>query len=310
MSTIDIRRLAVQNAEKENRHRRSPPMYLRSLVQAWLKNAANAKVREAVVQAAKGQLAQPAVEPPTGELKACHLGIVFALGIESGCLEDILQGALTIRGSGLVVREGGLKGRRVVVMLSGAGRKKAAAATELLIDGHRPQRVISAGFAGGLCPSLKRHDILIADRLLDANGGEMPVELPAGLAAMVAQPGVRCGPLLTADHVVRLPSEKQSLFERYGALAVDMETFAVAEVCGRRQIAFSSIRVINDPADEELPRDMEHLLAQKTEAARLGAAVGAFWRRPASAKDMYQLRENALVASDRLAKFLAQTGFD
>jgi len=34
------------------------------------------------------------------------------------------------------------------------------------------------------------------------------------------------------------------------------------------------------------------------------------WRRPASAKDMYQLRENALVASGRLAKFLAQSSFD
>ena len=88
-----------------------------------------------------------------------------------------------------------------------------------------------------------------------------------------------------------------------------METFAVAEVCAARQVAFSSIRVINDTADEALPRDVEHLLAQKTAAARLGAALGAVWRRPASAKDMYQLRENALVASGRLAKFLAETLF-
>jgi adenosylhomocysteine nucleosidase len=285
-------------------------MYLRSLVHAWLKNAANAKVREAVAQAAKGQLAQPAVEPPAGELKPCHLGIVFALGIESGCLEDLLQGAVTIRGSGFVAREGGLKGRRTVVILSGAGVKKAAAATELLIDGHRPQRVVSAGFGGGLCPSLKRNDILIADRVLNSDGSELSVELPAGLAAIATQPGVRRGPLLTADQVVRLPSEKQELFRRYGALAVDMETFAVAEVCRRRQVAFTSVRVINDPAGEKLPRDMEHLLAQQTEVARLGAALGAIWRRPGSAKDLYQLRENALVASGRLAKFLAQSSFD
>ena len=285
-------------------------MSLRFLVLSWLQNAAKTKVRETVVQAAQGQLAQPAVEPPAEEPKPCHLGIVFALGVESGCLEDILQGAITIRGSGLVAREGGLKGRRVVVIRCGAGRKKAAAATELLIDGHRPQRVISAGFCGGLCPSLKRNDILIADRLLDVNGGEMPVEVPAGLAAMAGQPGVRCGPLLTVDRIVRLPSEKQQLFRRYGALAVDMETFAVAEVCRRREVAFSSIRVVNDPADETLPRDMEHLLTQKTEVARLGAALGAIWRRPGSAKDMYLLRENALVASGRLAKFLAQGSFD
>ncbi len=86
-----------------------------------------------------------------------------------------------------------------------------------------------------------------------------------------------------------------------------METFAVAEVCAARQVAFSSIRVTNDAADQALPRDVEHLLAQKTAAARLGAALGALLHRPGSAKDMYQLRENALIASGRLAKFLAAT---
>ncbi len=247
--------------------------------------------------------------PPAEEPKPCDLGVVFALGIESGCFEDLLQGIVTIRPSGLVAREGGLNGRRTVVILSGAGRKKAAAATEVLIDGHHPRHVISAGFAGGLCPSLKRNDILVADRLLNAAGGVLPLELPAGLSVAIAAPGVYRGALLTADQIVRLPSEKQALFQRYGALAVDMETFAVAEVCQRRQVGFSSIRVINDPADEKLPRDMEHLLAQKTEAARLGAALGAMWRRPASVKEIYQLRENALVASGRLAKFLAQTTF-
>jgi len=129
--------------------------------------------------AAQGQLAQTAAAPPADEPKPCHLGIVFALGIESGCLEDMLQGAVTIRGNSFVIREGGLGGRRAVMILSGAGCKNAAHATEILIDGHRPRRVISAGFAGGLCPKLKRNDILIADRLLSAEGGEMSIDVPA-----------------------------------------------------------------------------------------------------------------------------------
>ena len=89
-----------------------------------------------------------------------------------------------------------------------------------------------------------------------------------------------------------------------------METFAVAEVCRHRGVPFSAIRVINDTADEVLPPDVEHLLSQKPGAAQWGAALGSVWRRPASAKDMYQLRENALIASGRLAKFLAETDFD
>lgn len=175
----------------------------------------------------------------------------------------------------------------------------------MLIDGHRPQRVISAGFAGALSPALKRNDILLADRILLGDGAELALDLPPEIAAVAEQPGVHRGTLLCADHVVRLPGDKRALFARHGALAVDMETFAVAEVCRRREVPFLSVRVINDTADEELPRDVERLLVQKTNAARLGAAMGAICRRPGSVKDMYQLRENALVAAEQLAKFLA-----
>ncbi|MEN6449145.1 MAG: hypothetical protein ABFC96_01515, partial [Thermoguttaceae bacterium] len=198
--------------------------------------------------------------------------------------------------------EGGLHGLRVVIVLSGAGRDNARRATELLIDGHRPSLVVSAGFAGGLSSELKRHDILVADRLLSAD--EKPIDLSPALP-LSNEPGVHQGPLLTVDHVVGSPSERQSLRQRYGALAADMETYAVAEACLARQVAFASVRVINDVADETLPRDVEHLLRQRTGAARLGAALGAVWRRPASLKAMYHLHENALVASDRLARFVS-----
>jgi adenosylhomocysteine nucleosidase len=285
-------------------------MSLRYLLQTWLQNAAKAKVRDAVVQAAQRQLSSETDSPPVEAPKPCHLGVVFALGIESGCLEDLLQGLVTIRGEGFVAREGGLNGRRVVIILSGPGRQNAARATTILIDGHQPDCVISAGFAGGLCPKLKRSDILVADRLLNSEGSQMAIELPTSLSAMLDRPGVHRGPLLTNDRVVRLPAERKSLFERCGAMAVDMETFAVAEVCRQRGVPFASLRAINDTADEVLPRDVEHLLAQKSGAAQWGAALGAVWRRPASAKDMYQLRENALVASLRLAKFIADIRLD
>ena len=108
----------------------------------------------------------------------------------------------------------------------------------------------------------------------------MILEWPAGLSERLVGQGVHRGPILTADRVVRLPDDKRSLFERYGALAVDMETFAVAEVCARCQTPFASIRAINDTADESLPRDVEYLLNQKTGAARLGAAIGSMLNRP------------------------------
>ncbi|MBN1394835.1 MAG: hypothetical protein JW959_07420 [Pirellulales bacterium] len=278
----------------------------RTLLKSWLQNAAARKVREEVYRAAKDKFAETGPEnPPENECKPCQLGVVFALEIESGGLEDILDGAVVTQGGGFDIREGGLDGRRVALIRSEAGRKNAARATEILIQGHRPRRVVSAGLAGGLSPELRRNDIIVADRLLSIDGGERLISLPPALSE--ARSGVHRGALLTVDRPVRLPDDKKRLFEQYGALAVDMETFAVAEVCCRLDVPFLSVRAINDAASDALPRDVERLLEQKSGAARLGAALGAVWRRPASAKDMYRLRENALVASDRLAKYIAET---
>jgi hypothetical protein len=72
-----------------------------------------------------------------------------------------------------------------------------------------------------------------------------------------------------------------------------------------RETPFMAVRVVSDAADDELPPDVERLLVQKTNAGRLGAALGSIWRRPSSLKDMFQLQQNAIAASDRLAKFLA-----
>ncbi len=285
-------------------------MVFRTLVQTWLQNAAKAHLRDAAAPASQSQSRPPRPSRPGAEPKPCHVGLVFALGNESGCLEDLLEGSVAIRGSDFVFREGGWKGRHVIVVRSGSGASNAARATEALIDGHQPRLVISAGFASTLCPELKRNDILVADRLLTTEGGTVALQWPQALSGALAQPGVHRGGLLSSARAVRLPDEKQSLFQRYAALAVDGETFAVAAACLRRDVPFRSLRVINDTLEEALPGDVQHLLDQKTSAARVGAALGAIWNRPASAKDLYRLQENALVASQRLARFLTQHSFD
>jgi adenosylhomocysteine nucleosidase len=261
------------------------------------------------------------------EIKPCHFGIIFALGIESGCLEDLLSGSVRIRGSGFFIKEGGIKRRRVAIVRSGAGLQNAARAAEVLIDGHEPQIVVSAGFAGALDPALKRGDILLADSVVDSAGEIITLrpalpkpDSPTGAnaknpspnsihnlkAEKLARPGVHVGKLISLDRVVRQPAEKQSLYQQHHALAVDMETFAVATVCRRRGVPLVSARIILDAASDTLPADVERLLRQKTETARLGAAVAAVWRRPGSIKDLWALKENSLICSKQLAKFIAK----
>ena len=163
-------------------------MVLRWVVRNWLGNLARQKVRQTVVEAAREKLAEaaeaPETEEPDSEERPCDVGVVFALGIEAGGLEDLLEGAIHIRAYGFAVRQGGLRGRHVVVVQSGAGAAAAAHATEALLSGHHPQWVISAGFAGGLSPELKRHDLVMADGLVAADGRRLSIDLKVDPAAL------------------------------------------------------------------------------------------------------------------------------
>jgi adenosylhomocysteine nucleosidase len=98
--------------------------------------------------------------------------------------------------------------------------------------------------------------------------------------------------------------EKEQLAEEHAALGCDMETFAVVEACQQAKTICMSVRVVSDGLEDELPREIEQLLGQTTLAAKLGAAAGAIFQRPSSVKDMWKLKEDAIKASDRLARFL------
>lgn len=275
------------------------------------------QAREQLRQAASQATAQPPCEssaagpgtaaeqgPPERKPEVCHVGLVFALGIEAGGLIDQLSGVIRIDGAGFVAREGGLEGKRLLVVEAGVGAEAAASAATALIQGHKPRWIISAGFAGGLDDRLQQGDILMANEIVDLDGQRLTIDLKFDPQSLESMRHLHVGRLLTADRVVGDIEEKRVLGQQHGALAVDMESMAVADVCRQEQVRCLSIRVISDAVDHALPKDIDYLVKRKTLAGRIGAAAGAAVRRPSSIKDMWQLKEDALVASDRLAKFL------
>ena len=275
----------------------------RHLLHNLLRAKARDTVRRQVEKTVADQVARDktAVERES-ENPACDVGVVFALEIEAGGLIDLLAEPVALRGRGFVVRRGTLGERRVAVATSGAGWDRARRAVEALIDGHRPRWIISAGFAGGLNPALARHDIVMADSLIETTGARFTLDLAVDRSTL--SKGVHVGPLLTTEKIVRLPEEKRALGEKHGALAVDTETTAVAGVCRDRRVPMLAVRILTDAVDETLPADVQRLTDQTSHAARLGAAMGTVWRRPSSVKDLWALKETALIGSDRLARFL------
>ena len=78
----------------------------------------------------------------------------------------------------------------------------------------------------------------------------------------------------------------------------------MAEICRREKVRFLAVRVISDAVDRQLPPEVDNLVRQRSRAGRIGAVGAALLRRPSSIKDMWQLREAALLASERLGSFL------
>jgi adenosylhomocysteine nucleosidase len=238
--------------------------------------------------------------PPPGEV-----ALLFAVTQEAGGIIDRLQHPISTRGPHFTVYEGTFAGRGVVAAIGGVGAQAGARAAESLIVAHRPKWLISVGFAGGLIDALARNDLLIADALADASGAAVEVALPGGILRDAAPLTFATGRLLQVDRVVATPEEKRALHAAHGAAAVDMESLAVGRVAAERGTPFLSVRIISDAVDDLLPSEVGNLLNQNTLAGRLGAVAGALLRRPSSVKDLYRLKENALVSSDRLADFLA-----
>lgn len=228
------------------------------------------------------------------------VGIVFALPIEAGRFMDRVRERRTIDAAGLTVHEGWIGETAVAWVVGGVGVERASRACRLLIDGHRPQLVIAAGFAGGLAPDLIRGSIVRPTHAV--RGAHEPVEL----ACSDVNDRTRALGIVTVDDVVASPAAKRRLAEDTTADLVDMETWGVASVARSAGLPCECLRVISDTALETLPVEVSQLTAARSPWRRFGAALRTVGRRPSAARDLWQLWERAVVDSRTLADALEQ----
>ncbi len=242
--------------------------------------------------------AGPNLAPPP---VSADIGLVAALSIEVSPFFGLLGQVRRYSTQRHSVIEGELGGKIVVAILCGPGRKAARGAAELLIAGHRPRWLLSAGFGGALAPELNLYDIVVGNAVIDPEGTRLGIDIR--LPADASNRRIRTSAIATVDAIVRTATEKAEIRRRTGADVVDMETSAVAGVCSERNIPFLAVRVISDEADKDLPPEIATILG-RSGGYRIGATLGALWHRPSCVKDLWKLREHAIEASDRLADFL------
>lgn len=234
------------------------------------------------------------------DYRHADIAIAAALPIE---LSDFLSRCVRVNkytGGDFVFRGGKYDGIRIATVESGLGYARARRAATALVETHTPKWLLSCGFAGALQDGMQVGNIVMVNSIVDQHGHEMNFDLK--VAANEAG-GLYVGRLLTADQMIRTVVEKKALAEKHAAIAIDMETLAVAQVAKEHKIGFMAIRVISDDLSADLPPEVLSVVGD-TGAVRVGAVLSSFVKRPGSVKDMWHLRQSAQHAAKNLAVFL------
>jgi adenosylhomocysteine nucleosidase len=138
----------------------------------------------------------------------------------------------------------GLERPGVEIHVSGMGPDAAAALGARLT--RRPVRaMISTGFCGALVPRLDAGPIVVAERVVHENTGDV---FEADDVMLAAAEGRR-GTLVSASEVARTPADRAALT----GLAVDMESAALARAARDAGVPFIAIRAISDRFRDRIP---------------------------------------------------------
>ncbi len=177
------------------------------------------------------------------------------------------------------------------LLLTGIGQRNAERTIRQALAGPLPKLVLTCGFAGGLNPELATGTVVFsADEDSDLS--------PALLAA-----GARLAEFHCADRVAVTAEEKRALRRSTGADAVEMESGVIRAICRERKIRSSTVRVISDAANEDLPLDFTRLM-DAGQNLRYGKLALALAKSPRKIGALFKLQRQTRAAAKKLAQVL------
>jgi len=185
-------------------------------------------------------------------------------------------------------------GHDTVIVGSGVGKVNAAMAAQAAIERHHPRMLIVCGSAGSLSDQVLPGDLVIGERAIQHDAGislgrrfvhtgvnvrgggrrmmqrafcadAALVDLARRAGAELRHDGngrpaqVHVGAVATGDQVIFSEERKQWMRETWDALAVEMESAAVAQVAQANGVPWLVVRGISDTADGEAGINLSRL---------------------------------------------------
>lgn len=227
------------------------------------------------------------------------VGIVTAMRIESRC----------ITARHLPLGEVINLGNNAAICLCGMGENAARnAATKLLAEG--ATALISFGVAGALDSKLRPGDLVLPESVY--NEQLLPVSLPWRDQVQNSLPShiqIIGGKLATGKKVLTSLVEKNEFAKTTGAIAVDLESGAIAEVAKNSDIPFLAIRAISDPIEFSPPLALLNAV-NSDGSANLGRILFLLLQRSVTLSTLLRLAREVRIARSTLSAVVLHAGME
>lgn len=197
------------------------------------------------------------------------IGILSAMSKEHKQLTAMLTNAHEEQDGRYTFVCGHLGANTLILLQCGIGKVNAAVGTATLIRRYAPDCIISTGCAGGIDASLQVMDVVVSTEtayhdvsIPGCETGQVQ-GLPARFraeqelveVALKSKGKVVAGLICSGDQFISDRSQLETIKAQFpDALAVDMESAAIAQTCFLLQTPFVSFRILSDTpgADEHL----------------------------------------------------------
>lgn len=193
------------------------------------------------------------------------IGLIVAMTKELNLLLPLLKNVEKREKEGYDYYEGQLGRHEIFLLQCGIGKVNAALSTDFMIRTFNPSLIVNTGVAGGADSDMHVLDLLVATAVAyhdvwcgpgtswgAASGYEAYMETDSSVCKIAhellsANRKFKEGLICSGDIFVSQEKEVRFIKNKFPeALAVDMESGAIAQVCSKHKVAFSIIRVISD----------------------------------------------------------------
>jgi adenosylhomocysteine nucleosidase len=240
--------------------------------------------------------------------------IFFALSQEISCLKPKVNIIKKTRHANALVYQSEFYGFPLTLVQTGMG-KNVPEIIKYLSKHLRIQLMVSSGFAGSVKQTVEIGDLVIGKHVLYSSQKTFGRNIKIESALTCDRPFVdlaikqsstanikaHCGDILTVNNIIAQSSTKKQIGDATSAIAIDMESYTIAEQANMMGIPFIVIRSISDGVNEDV--EVNENMVTNHGNVNVSATMLHLLKKPHKIPNLNRLRKQTKHAKSSLSAF-------